>query len=267
MHNKNILIGIVLLTISIVSIVAAVSFFQALRKAELEFNQKKAVLVKDNLDLKDRLDSIQDLITQKTEAAAAIEKEKRALERELGILKKENEGLIASSSKEIESLKQKSLILKKKIYTLENSSIVQRLKEAADKENNENIKKVLDDSLKKIALIKEGKSVNLEPIVVKEDSEFQSVTAAPPSQEKADRQGTVLSLDRKSNLVVISLGRKDDVKEGDRLHIFKDDARIAAGEIISVRYRISAAAIDDIQYKNTIGDIKEGYKVIVSERP
>lgn len=266
MHNKNILIGIVLLTVSIVSIVAAVSFFQALKKTELDFNQKKATLVKDNLDLKDRLDSIQDLIAQKTEAVAAAEKERKALEQELGILKKENETIIASSGEEIESLKQKSLILKKKIYTLENSSIVQRLKEAIDKEKNENIKKVLDDSLKKIELIREGKSVNLEPIVVKEDDAPQAVTITPSVREKAGKKGAVLSLDRKSSLVVINLGRKEDVKEGDKLHIFKEDTQIAGGEIISVRYRISAAVIDDILYKNTISDIKEGYKIIVAER-
>ncbi|MFA5256211.1 MAG: hypothetical protein WC419_05925 [Candidatus Omnitrophota bacterium] len=261
MHNKNILIGLVLLTVSVVSIVVAVSFFQALKKAELEFNQKKAVLVKDNLDLKDRLNSIQDLVTQKTEAVVEMEDQKRTLEQELSILKQEHEALIASSSKEIDLLKKRSLTLRKRISALENSSIVQALKDALDKENNENIRMVLDDSLRKIELIKEGKAVNLEPIVVKDDNAPQSALS---DQENAQKKGEVLSLDKKSSLVVINLGRKEGVKEGDRLRIFKDADQIAGGEVISVRYRISAAVIDDIRYKSTIDDIKEGYEATLT---
>ncbi|MDD5174101.1 MAG: hypothetical protein PHV48_04680, partial [Candidatus Omnitrophica bacterium] len=127
--------------------------------------------------------------------------------------------------------------------------------------NNENIRMVLDDSLRKIELIKEGKAVNLEPIVVKDDNALQSALL---DQENAQKKGEVLSLDKKSSLVVINLGRKEGVKEGDRLRIFKDADQIAGGEVISVRYRISAAVIDDIRYKSTIDDIKEGYEATLT---
>jgi len=262
------MITAVLVVISALFIFLAVSSFRNIKKMELDFNQKKAILVKENLDLKDRLNSLQDMITRKTEALGAVEKEKAALEEQLNALKIAAESFKAASNEELGALKKKTLTLSKKIYALENSPIVQRIRDAIDKENNENIKKVLEDSANKIDMIKEGKSVNLEPIIVtgKESGVPSSAKEKDGDiQAKEGKRGIVLSVDRKNNLIVINLGHNDGVKEGYRCKILKDEQVIGSAEIMSVRYRVSAAFVDDLQYKATVDDVKEGCKVIVPD--
>jgi len=266
MQDKQRLIGVVLIAACAFSIVLAISSFRNLKKMELEFNEKKANLVKENLELKDRIDSIQQIVSQKTASADIMEKEKKDLEEQLQTLKEENEKIISSNNEQLDTLKKKNSVLKKRVATLENSPIVQRIKEAIQTEDNDNVKNVLEDTANKIEMIRSGKSVSLEPIVVTRQQQETllnqaSKTAAPPAQEA--KTGVILSLDKKNNLMVINLGRKDNVKDGDRCRIFKKDKMIARAQIISTRYRIAAAFIDDIQYKYTINDIEENLKVTV----
>ena len=269
MQDKSRLIGVVLIAVCAFSIVIAASSFRSLKKMELEFNEKKATLVKENLELKDRIDSIQQMVAQKTESAGILDKEKKIIEDQLQSLKDENEKLISSSTGQIETLKKKNAILKKRIVTLENSPIVQRIKEAIQVEDNDSVKAVLADAVNKMEMIGAGKSVSLEPIVVtkiRQESpsapDKKPTGAASPATAEG-KTGVILSVDKKSNLIVINLGRKDDVKEGDRCKIFKKDREIAGAQIINIRYRISAAFIDDIKYKYTINDIAENQKAVI----
>lgn len=64
---------------------------------------------------------------------------------------------------------------------------------------------------------------------------------------------------------MIDLGTQDGIVKGDRCVVVKDEKVIASAEIISVRYKISAAFIDDVRYKNALTDIKEGDKVLISK--
>lgn len=266
MHNKSTTITVVLIASFVFFLFLGISSFRNVKKAELDFNQKKAILVKENLDLKDRFDSLQETIIQKTEALSVVEKEKAALEEQLNVLKKAAMSFRVASNKELEALKKKTLALNKKISVLENSSIVQKIKKAIGREENESIKKVLEDSIDKIDMIREGKSVNLEPIII-----TKKESATPPSvkekneaiQAKEGKDGIVLSVDRKNNLIVINLGHNDGVKEGYRCEILKDGQAIGSGETMSARYKVSAVFIDDFQYKATMDDIKEGFKVII----
>jgi hypothetical protein len=259
MQDKNRLIGVALIAVCAFSIVIAISSFRSLKKMELEFNEKKATLVKENLELKDRIDSIQQMVAQKTEAAGVFDKEKKIIENQLKSLKDENEKLIFGTNEHIDTLKRKNAILKKRVASLENSPIVQRIKEAIQVEDNDNVKEVLADAVNKIEMVMAGKSVSLEPIVV---TKIQQ-TGAVSSVTAEGKTGVILSIDKKTNLIVINLGRKDDVKEGDRCKIFKNDLEIARAQIINIRYRISAAFVDDIKYKYTINDIGENQKVII----
>lgn len=268
MQDKQRLIGVALIAACVFCIVLAFSSFRNLKKMELEFNEKKATLVKENLELKDRIDSIQQIVSQKTESTGILEKEKKDLEDQLKTLKEENDKVMASTKEEVDTLRKKNAVLKKRIATLENSPIVQRLKEAMQVEDNENVRNVLQDAMNKIDMIKAGKTVSLEPIVVTKQSQetspfAQASQAATPSLQAATKTGVVLSVDKKNNLIAINLGSKDDVKDNDRCTIFKADKPIAHAQIINVRYRIAAAFIDDIEYKYTINDIQENYKVMI----
>ncbi|MCX5680069.1 MAG: hypothetical protein NTZ95_05385, partial [Candidatus Omnitrophica bacterium] len=141
-------------------------YFVNLKKIEREFNSKKVLLVKENVDFKYRIEAIQDTLNKKTESFDIVEKEKTLLEEKIESLKRENEEVIKSYKKDIAVIKKKNSILRKKIFTLENSPVIKRIKEASVTEENENIKQVLEEAAAKIEMIKEGKHINLAPIVV-----------------------------------------------------------------------------------------------------
>jgi hypothetical protein len=59
-QGKNPLVEVAVAIVCVFLIILALSSFRNSKKMELEFNEKKATLVKENLDLKDRLDSLQE---------------------------------------------------------------------------------------------------------------------------------------------------------------------------------------------------------------
>ena len=275
MQNRNNLSITVLVIICVFFIFLSLYFFKNVKKMELGYKEQKAVLLKENVDLKARIDSIQNIVDQKIESVNAVEQEKEALENQLAALKAENEKLAASFNDQLEVLRRKNFILRKKVASLENSDLVGRIKEAIENEENGNIKKVLVIALNKVESIKTHGSVAPEPVIErKEDALAQAKAASagldrkdespqPPAGEKS---GTILSLDRKNNLIVISFGRKDGVKEGDRCSILQGGGEVAQAEIMGIRYRISAAFIDNFKYKYNISSIREGDKVTLVER-
>lgn len=247
-------------------LILALSSFRNLKKMELEFNEKKATLVKENLDLKDRINAVQETLSQKTDALNILEADKKVVQEELGILRKENDRIMASYGAEIEALKRKSAALRKRLSNIEKTPVVTTIRQAMDRENNENIKKVLALAAENIELIKSGKAVSLEPIVVTGLSGQAAPSGVATAVEQGEKQGMVLSADAKNNLIVIDMGRRDDIKEGDLFKIFKETEEIAEAEIISARYRIAAAFICDIQPRYTIDDVKEGSRAVLIRR-
>lgn len=292
MPNKNTLLVPILLVVSAVCIILAVSSLRRLKNMELEFNEKKATLIKDNLDLKDRIQSLEEIASKKTNALVVVEKEKTELEAYLKTLREENEKLsnnykelklsytALTSKKEnfvrqFEELNEKNQYLSERISELENSPLVQRIKEALPQEQNEKIKTLLENALRNIELIQQGRPIDLGPIVVSGKESAQKATSALSTEDLLKKTapvsagngniGKVVSLDPKNSLLVIDLGTQDGIVKGDRCVVLKDEKVIASAEIISVRYKISAAFIDDVRYKNALTDIKEGDKVLISK--
>lgn len=246
--------------------VFAFSSYKNLKKMRFEFNEKKSVLTRENLELKDRLDSIQEMVSQKMISLGILEQEKRKVEEQVAALKQENDKLMQASNEELKGIRQKNAALKKKIGELENSSVVRSIKDALEHESNENIRVVVEDTLNKIELIKTGNPVALEPIVVTNEAGGIAGGAgdyANVSTVGGNGNGTILSVDRKNSLIVINLGAKERVKEGDRLKILKGGKAIAQAEIISVRYRLSAAVVDTILPAYSMNNIEENENILV----
>ena len=284
MQSKNTLLVPLLVTVSIFSVIFATSVFNHLKKTELDFNEKKGELIKENLDLKDRLESLQEVLRQRTAEVAGFEEKKKTLEVTIAELKAENEKLqleytqlntsynkliIEKKALEMESedLKEKFSLLSKRVEELEKSPLVQKIKETAQKESNSEIKKVLEMALHNIELIQSGKPVELSPIVVVGKDATQPTRAAE-AFKAAQKSGRIVSVDSKNNLVVINLGRDNDVKEGDGCSVLGENTEeLAQGEVISVRFDIAAVFIRQITYQNTMSNIREGLKVIVYRGP
>ena len=85
------------------------------------------------------------------------------------------------------------------------------------------------------------------------------------SRSKTGKNGEILLIDKNCNLVIIDLGRREGVKEKDRLKILKDGKEIAGATIIGVRYRASAAFVDEIEHRQNIRNIQKGDEILISE--
>jgi len=58
-----------------------------------------------------------------------------------------------------------------------------------------------------------------------------------------EAEGKVLAVDRQNDLVVINLGSMNNLRNGDKLSIYRGDSFIASAELIKVQNRISAAMV------------------------
>jgi len=58
-----------------------------------------------------------------------------------------------------------------------------------------------------------------------------------------EAEGKILAVDRQNDLVVINLGSMNNLRNGDKLSIYRGDSFIASAELIKVQDRISAAMV------------------------
>jgi cell division protein FtsB len=206
MQSKNNLLVTVLVVVGIFFIFLAISFSTNVKKMEVDFNRQKALLAKENSDLKIKVEAIQNIVEEKIRAMDAVEKEKKTLERKFITLKNKNEELTSSLGKQLEELKRKNLTLKKRISNLENGDLIQKIREAIEKENNENIKIVLKNMLDKIEILKGNPSAAPSPVTPEKEKEsFRDMAAesgitqnVPSKQAQEEKNGVVLSLDIKT---------------------------------------------------------------------
>jgi len=260
------IIGAVLISITVFGIFLCVSMYQQIKVAEAKFNKEKATLIKEGMDLQDKIDTLAKELKEKASAVSAVESEKQAILEKTKTLEDEKKKMAERYMRDIETLKKENDLLNRKVEGFANISLTQLLKEAAAKEGNGTIKKLIEGLLTKIELVKAGKLVNLEPIVVTgeapatQQKELEDTASIPQG-----KTGKILSLDKNNNLIVIDIGRGNGVKEGQRCVILKDNKEIASGEVISTRYKISAVFVGEIKYGYTINDIKEGDGVFVKE--
>lgn len=264
MQNKRALLWAILVSISVFSIILALSMFRHLKNMETEHNRKGVALIKSNMDLKDQVGILRDELTKRAETLTRLEEENKKMQEEY--------------AGKLEALEKENSTLAAKLGNLGKRPLVQVLRDAAYREESQDVRRFLEKVLYNIVLVKSGRSVVLEPIVVAKKRESRQLGATEKMpvgiteegiQEAipivAGKRGKVLSVDKKYNLIVIDLGRKDEIKEEQQCMILKDNKEIALAKIISVRYKVSAAFVDEIKYNYNISDIKDGDSVLVME--
>ncbi|MDP2921968.1 MAG: hypothetical protein Q8O12_06375 [Candidatus Omnitrophota bacterium] len=70
-----------------------------------------------------------------------------------------------------------------------------------------------------------------------------------------EAEGKILAVDRQNDLVVINLGSTNNLKNGDKLGIYRGDSLIANAQLVKVQDKISAAMV--LSEANTKGAIVE----------
>ena len=267
--TKKTIIVAILISLCIFSIFFSLSLFRHFKTAETKFNNEKASLIKENISLQDQLESIKKDIKVKTDAVTVLESEKKSLLDQIKSTEEDSKKLDKRYAElyggRIGALKKENSSLRNRMLNIGKAPLADFIKNYMGKEENENIKKVLAEALRKVELIQTGKVVNLEPIVVAENNAQATTEPASSLGNVAGKAGKIISIDRDNNLIVVDLGRADDVKAGQRCMVMHGDKEIGSGEIISTRYKMSAAFINDIKYKYTFSDIKESDKVLIGE--
>jgi hypothetical protein len=266
MHEKTRFLMALLIAVSIFLIVLVVAIYGSLKKTEAQFNERKAVLIKENLDLKDGAKAVEEALNQKKESLAILEKERKNTDDQIASFNEEKEALKKEYEEELLALKTENASLKTKIASSREKTLAEHIDEAIEKEDNDNLKKFLAKMKYNIEVIKKGGNIELEPIVVTDAGEGARVEPAQekiPASQVSAREGKVMSVDGKYSLVVFDLGRKDGVKQGEQCSILKDGKEIASAEVISTRYNVSAGFVYETAYGYAIDDIKEGDGVAV----
>ena len=274
MNDKTRFLMAILIAVSLFLAVLVVSIYGNLKKTELRFNERKATLIKENLDLKDANKTLENTLNQKKEAFTLLEQERKTIEEKLAGFEQEKEAIKKDYENELLSLKKENASLTSKLEELEKKTLAEHIQEAIKKEGNETLKKFLAKVVYNIEIIKKGGNIELEPIVVTESGEqkeeavteeSQTGSRKKPSPQYQGRKGKVISVDQKYSLVVFDIGRKDGVEKGKQCAILKDDKEIAQAEVISTRYNVSAAFVYETAYGHNIRDIKEGDGVVIME--
>jgi len=216
-HDKTRFLMAILIAVSLFLALLVVSLYTSFKKTESQFNERKAVLIKENLDLKDSNKSLEETLNQRKEAFALLEQERKALEERLKSFEEEKTSLKKDYEEELLSLKRQNAFLTSKIETLEQKTLQEHIQEAMQKEENENLKRFLTKVIYNMEIIKKGGNIELEPIVVTEGKEKTKEAAIketpietlPVPEEK--KTGKVMSVDEKYSLIVFDMGRKDGI--------------------------------------------------------
>ena len=260
MRDKNKLIVIVLAVACVFLIIVVLSLSQHANSINKAFKKKQGELNSKLAEYKDRIESLQPLIDEKTAALTDAENQKEELKTQVALIEAEKKKIQA----DFEALQMKNTTLKKRIQKFENASLETIISEALEKEENSSVKRLMADSLAKVELIRSGKAVDLEPIVITKSAEEAGLAVSNASPSEEGKKFLVIALDAKNNLIAINGGRKDKLKENDRLVVLKNGRKIASASVIAVRYRVTSAFVDSMFGKYAVKDIKEGDEVTIA---
>lgn len=134
--------------------------------------------------------------------------------------------MLASAIQERDSVEA---ALSKKIQ--EKEKLIAYLSASLSKEKTINSRLIqnMDRSSKRFAMaVRPKKPIELEKIIV---------------SSLLEAEGKVLAVDKQNDLVVINLGSINNLKNGDKLSVYRGDSFIANAELVKVQNRISAAMI------------------------
>jgi len=248
----------VLIGICVFCVLLALIMFNNMKSAGRAIKDKNVALIRERAELKIQFDSLNEAFEKNKVTTSSLESEKKSIAEEFARLEKEYAESKTRKTKTLDALKHENKYMRRKIDLFRKLSTTELIKQITSRETNDSIKRILTDTLVKIEMTKDGKLIELEPIVL----------PAGDNQPYANngiskKQGEIISLNKKNSLIVINMGRAQGVTDGQRCRIIDNRGEIASGMIIRTRYEISAAFIDTFSKSYTIENVKEDAKVIL----
>lgn len=227
-----------------ISLLLNISVYGAKKALEQELQYSKAenlMLTKKLEDLRKENKRFQEQITALISDLKKVSEEKEASQKEIGALNKERDKTLKEKDELAERLKAQA------IATDENAALKQQLaslnsgKAELEKKLGElsEEKGKLELKIKEMEAAKEG-SIELPAIVV---SPRQGKAAAGNEGEGPAKPGSILSVNKENNFVIIDLGQEQGVKAGDTFSVYRRNQQVAIIEVIQTRSSISACDI------------------------
>ena len=271
MKNRNLIFELIFIAVLIVCAILTMSAYRHFKGKAFEFDKKRAVLINKNLVLKDNVGLLEEMVSTKETMITSLRSSVTRLER----IREENQRTIDSLSTDLNSLKEQyeklskeNTFFSKQLDLLKRHPLVRTILAAFQSNNPQEAENILDSSLE-----------NLDPNATNLSEVFSGTVDMTSSQGgKTDQiafsdmtplaariTGSLASVDKKHSLIVIDLGKRDQIKERDFLIILKNGVELGTAEVISVRYRVSAALITRVSPGYTIDDINENCTVSVPE--
>lgn len=245
-RSGNALFIPLLIVVCIFAAIFSFSLFTQIKSAEDALKQEKEVLSKEKAALAVDVDSLKADVKAKADTIAALQAENKTIS--------DSESLARSS---MESLKKDNNKYKDEVETFNSYTPSQLIILISSREKNENARNLLEDTAKKLDMIREGKTVSLEPITVTKNQ------TKPRPALYGQKQGKVVSVDIRDGTVVIDMGKLDGIKEGQYCTIYDGQSLICAASVAWTRFTISGIITNDFQPGHSIKDVKEGLSVVL----
>jgi hypothetical protein len=214
-----------------------------------------------------RIESLQASVNEKISELAAAKSRIKELEEETSFLKAEKELAVEELEAERRLMRERADGFEKILSELNDRSAEELISQAIEKETDPGARNFLSDVLVRLGLIRSGNSSNSLAAVVPGANENISYPPNGVTSKEAPQspQFTILTIDRKNNLIAFDGGRRNGLKEGDSLTILKNGREAAVASVISVRYRVASAFVSDTRQDFSFKDISEGDAVVISD--
>src|SRR3989338_415399 len=188
----------------------------------------------------ERINSLMDELDLEEGLREEIKAENITLKQELDALKKENQSLNAKVNVDVGGYEQK--IAKMEVIISKNENQIQELKKLNGELQSKSMQ--LEQKIYEMS----GQRINLEAVDVdlnaampsagSQTDEIKNITAAPSSPPV----GRILSIDKDTDFVIINLGEKDGVTQGEILSVYR--AQEYLGDIRATRIQSEMSAAD-----------------------
>lgn len=215
-----------------ISLIKLQGDFNDKEKLKNQYKKRLNELFRESASLEVQISQIKKIYDESEQQLAAVEKAISTSQdgiKKLLFEKKELRDKISLAETEIKKVENRLSILKQTTKALERHH-----------------KRMMRISKIKTAPISETKKTSeiasISPEIPAEiTAEIPSETSPVYYTERASIEGEVLVVNREFNFIVISLGKQDDLKEGDRLSVYDGDKLLGQVYIETVRENISAA--------------------------
>lgn len=205
--------------------------------------KKIAEAIKEKKQLQEKISALNSDLEKVAQEKEELSKEKDEIQQKYESAAKERDELILEKDtklklvEDLKPLKDENAKLKEQLGDLNN----QKAKLEAEFDKLQEEKSGLKRQLGEAGISSEG-AVDLAPIVV------HPQTGLPTIEEKGQKVyigGSVVSVNKENNFVIIDLGKDAGINIGDTFRVYRQDKSIGAIEVIQVRKNISACDITE----------------------